>query len=87
VAGASSFGLFAVGAIFPVVPLFVLSGDSALYACIALSGAALFLIGAGTSLFTGRGVLFSGMRQLLVGMAAAGVTFGLGRLIGVSISG
>jgi vacuolar iron transporter family protein len=38
-------------------------------------------------LFTGRGVLFSGVRQLLVGLAAAGVTFGLGRLIGVSISG
>lgn len=87
VAGASSFGLFAVGAIFPVAPLFVLSGDPALYACITLSGAALFLIGAGTSLFTGRGILFSGTRQLLVGMAAAGVTFGLGRLIGVSISG
>jgi VIT1/CCC1 family predicted Fe2+/Mn2+ transporter len=87
VAGASSFGLFAVGAIFPVAPLFVLSGEPALYASIALSGVALFLIGVGTSLFTGRGLLFSGARQLLIGMAAAGITFGLGRLIGVSISG
>jgi VIT1/CCC1 family predicted Fe2+/Mn2+ transporter len=48
---------------------------------------ALFLIGAGTSLFTGRGVLFSGARQLVVGLAAAGVTFGVGRLIGVAVAG
>ena len=48
---------------------------------------ALFLIGAGTSLFTGRSVWFSGVRQLLVGLAAAGVTFGIGRLIGVAVAG
>ena len=51
------------------------------------SAVALFLIGAGTSLFTGRGVLFSGARQLVVGLAAAGVTFGVGRLIGVAVAG
>ena len=56
-------------------------------ASLAASGAALFLIGAGTTLFTGRGVWFSGMRQLLVGFAAAGATYGLGRLIGVAVSG
>jgi VIT1/CCC1 family predicted Fe2+/Mn2+ transporter len=48
---------------------------------------ALFAIGAGTSLLTRRGVFFSGLRQLLIGLAAAGVTFGVGRLIGVAISG
>ena len=47
----------------------------------------MLLIGAGTSLFTGRGVWFSGMRQLVVGLAAAGVTFGIGKLIGVAIAG
>jgi vacuolar iron transporter family protein len=44
-------------------------------------------IGAGTTLFTGRGALFSGVRQLAIGLGAAAVTFGLGRLIGVSIGG
>ena len=44
-------------------------------------------IGAGTSLFTGRGLLFSGARQLLIGYAAAGVTFAIGRLVGVSLGG
>jgi VIT1/CCC1 family predicted Fe2+/Mn2+ transporter len=45
------------------------------------------LIGAGTALFTGRGIMFSGARQLAVGLAAAGVTFGLGKLIGVAVPG
>ena len=36
---------------------------------------------------TGRSVAFSGMRQLLVGFAAAGVTFALGKLIGIAITG
>ena len=58
----------------------------AMIASLAASGAALFLIGAGTTLFTGRGVLPSGMRQLLVGFAAAGVTFGVGKLIGVTVT-
>ena len=55
-AAASSFGLFAVGAIFPVAPFFWLSGMPALLASLAASGVALILIGAGTSLFTGRGL-------------------------------
>ena len=59
----------------------------ALAASLAASGVALFLIGAGTSLFTGRGIWFSGVRQLIVGLAAAGVTFGIGRLIGVAVAG
>jgi vacuolar iron transporter family protein len=86
-AGATSFMLFTVGAIFPVAPYFALAGVPALAASLAASSVALLLIGAGTSLFTGRGVWFSGMRQLVVGLAAAGVTFGIGKLIGVAIAG
>jgi VIT1/CCC1 family predicted Fe2+/Mn2+ transporter len=87
IAAGTSFLLFALGAIFPVAPYFTLAGIPALIASLAASGVALFLIGAGTSLFTGRNVLFSGVRQLLVGLAAAGVTFGIGRLIGVAVTG
>jgi VIT1/CCC1 family predicted Fe2+/Mn2+ transporter len=86
-AAATSFMLFTMGAIFPVAPYFVLAGMPALAASVAASGVALLLIGAGTSLFTGRGVWFSGVRQLVVGLAAAGVTFGIGKLIGVAIAG
>jgi vacuolar iron transporter family protein len=85
-AAGTSFLLFAVGAIFPVAPYFALAGMPAIIASLVASGVALFLIGAGTTLFTGRGVLPSGVRQLLVGFAAAGVTYGVGRLIGVAVT-
>ena len=87
IAAASSFILFAVGAIFPVAPFFLLAGTNAVAASIVLSGAALLLIGVGTTFFTGRGALFSGMRQLPVGFAAAGVTFAIGHVIGVAVTG
>jgi VIT1/CCC1 family predicted Fe2+/Mn2+ transporter len=84
-AAAVSFLLFALGASFPVAPFFVLHGAPAVIAALILSGAAMGTIGAATSLFTGRGVVFSAARQLLVGYLAAGVTFGVGRLVGVAV--
>jgi vacuolar iron transporter family protein len=86
-AAAASFCLFAIGAIFPVAPYFVLGGDAALMASLGLSALALALIGAGTSLFTGRHVAFSAMRQILIGLVAAGITFAIGRAVGVSLGG
>jgi vacuolar iron transporter family protein len=86
-AGGTSFGLFSLGAIFPVAPFFFLGGTAALLASLAASGVALLLIGGGTSLFTGRSLPFSAARQLLIGFAAAGITYGIGRLVGVSIGG
>ncbi len=86
-AASTSFLLFAVGAVFPVAPYFELAGLPAIIASLLASGMALFLIGAGTTLFTGRVVVLSGTRQLLVGFAAAGVTFGIGKLIGIAVTG
>ena len=86
-AAAVSFGLFALGALFPVAPLALLDGRPALVGAIASSAAALFAIGAATSLFTGRHPLFAGSRQLAIGLGAAAITYGLGRLIGVNLGG
>jgi VIT1/CCC1 family predicted Fe2+/Mn2+ transporter len=85
-AAGTSFFLFAAGAIVPVAPFFGLAGMSAVLLSVALSALGLFALGAGTSLFTGRGWVFSGIRQLAVGLAAALVTYAIGRLIGVAIS-
>ncbi len=85
-AAITSFFLFFVGAISPVAPFLFLSGTPAIVISLAASGFALFVIGAAITLLTGRGVLYSGLRQLLIGMAAAGVTFGIGHLIGISVS-
>ena len=84
-AAGTSFVLFAVGAIFPVAPFFFLSGFTAVLASLVSAGFALALVGAGTSLFTGRGLLFSATRQLAIGYAAALVTYGIGRLAGIAL--
>ena len=86
-AAISSFLLFAVGAIFPVTPFFWLEGSTAIIASLAFSSIALVLIGTGTSLFTGRGVFASSIRQLAIGLASAALTYGVGRLVGVTLAG
>ena len=82
----SSFVSFAAGAVVPVLPWLVASGTAAVAWSVALSAVALLLVGAGISLLTGRSVAWSAGRQLLVGGLAAAATFGIGRLIGVSVS-
>ena len=86
-AAATSFVLFAAGAIVPVLPFLFWSGTTAALASVAFSAVALFAIGVAITLLTGRNPLFSGARQLLFGLAAAALTFLVGRLIGVSIAG
>ncbi len=85
-AAGTSFVLFAVGAIIPVLPLFFLRGGAAIAACVVAGSLGLFLIGSLTTLFTGRSFIFSGTRQLTIGLGAAAVTFFIGHWIGVSIS-
>lgn len=87
VAAITSFCLFAMGAIIPVIPFLFLRGWSAVGGSLFLSAIALFLIGAGITLLTGRSVLYSGVRQIVFGFGAAAITYGVGRLIGVSIAG
>jgi VIT1/CCC1 family predicted Fe2+/Mn2+ transporter len=86
-AAITSFILFAVGAIIPVIPFIFLSGLMAVVVSVMLSTIGLFVIGAAITLFTGRTVLFSGGRQVIFGLAAAALTYGVGRLVGVSLAG
>ncbi|KAB1196449.1 MULTISPECIES: VIT1/CCC1 family protein [Haloferax] len=86
-AAGASFVLFALGAIVPVLPFFLLTGFTAIGASLILSALALFVIGAGITLLTGRSVLYSGFRQVGIGLAAAILTYGIGTLIGVTLVG
>lgn len=86
-AAVTSFLLFALGAIIPVLPFFFTGGNRAVTASLVMSAVGLFGIGSGISLFTGRGTLFSGLRQMLFGLLAAAVTYGVGWLMGVSLAG
>jgi len=86
-AAGGSFAAFAIGAAIPVIPYVLATESTAFVAAIVLSVAGLFAVGAGVSLLTGRGALFSGGRQVLIGAAAATVTYLVGLAIGVSVAG
>jgi VIT1/CCC1 family predicted Fe2+/Mn2+ transporter len=81
-AAGSSFMLFAAGAMVPVLPFTFLHGRTATLASLGASAAGLFVIGLAITLFTRQGVLFTGMRQLVFGLGAAGITFAVGHAIG-----
>jgi VIT1/CCC1 family predicted Fe2+/Mn2+ transporter len=87
VAAGTSMLLFALGALIPVWPFMFLTGTTAILAAIASGSVGLCLIGTAIAVFTGRSALYSAGRQLLLGLLAAGATFGIGRLIGVAIAG
>jgi len=80
-----SFFLFAFGALFPMLPYLFWTGTLAIVMSLVISAVGLFIIGAAITLMTGKSVMFSGTRQVLVGIAAAGLTYGIGKLIGVSV--
>jgi vacuolar iron transporter family protein len=81
----TSFFLFTFGALFPILPYFFLSGTTAIIISLIVSAIGLFIIGAAITLMTGRSVWFSGTRQVIVGVAAALLTYGVGKIIGVSV--
>src|SRR5437870_11800511 len=64
-AAATSFSLFTIGAIVPVIPFVVLSGTTAIVVSILASSVMLFAIGAVITVFTGRPVLSTGIRQIV----------------------
>jgi VIT1/CCC1 family predicted Fe2+/Mn2+ transporter len=86
-AAISSFCLFACGALFPVAPYFFLGGHAAMLASACSTAAGLALIGIGTSLFTGRSMLFSIARQFGITAAAAAITYAVGHMLGVVLTG
>lgn len=85
-AAITSFALFAFGAAVPVAPFFFARGGAAIASAIILSACALGTIGVATSMFNGRTAVFSATRQIVIGCAAAAVTYGVGALLGVSLT-
>jgi VIT1/CCC1 family predicted Fe2+/Mn2+ transporter len=85
-AAATSFALFSIGAIVPVIAFLWLQGLPAIVTSLVASALALCVIGVLTSLFNGRSPWFSAARQAVFGVAAAAVTYAIGSLLGVSLS-
>lgn len=83
-AAASSFATFAVGALVPLLPYLFASGASAAVQSLLASLAALFSVGSLTARLGGRPSWKGGLRMLVIGGTAAGLTFGIGSLFGVT---
>ena len=81
----TSFVLFALGAIIPLVPFLFTSGYLAIGLSAACSAVGLFMLGAAITLFTNKPIFYSGMRQVMFGFIAAAAVFLVGHLIGVQL--
>jgi VIT1/CCC1 family predicted Fe2+/Mn2+ transporter len=81
-----SFVSFAAGAVVPLAPFLFSTGNLALALAIGLASLSLFGVGAMLSLFTGRSAAWGGLRMLAIGAAAGAATWGIGRLLGVSLA-
>lgn len=84
VAAGASFALFTAGAIVPVTPFAITSGDAAVVISLLASGLSLLGLGAAITLLTGRHAWRSALRQLAIGFGAAAVTYGGGYLLGAA---
>ena len=80
-----SFVAFAIGASLPLAPFLLTRGTLAIAISVVVALTALFLVGAAVSLLTGRSAIFSGLRQVAIGGAAAGVTYLVGSMIGIQV--
>jgi VIT1/CCC1 family predicted Fe2+/Mn2+ transporter len=85
-AAAVSFVAFAVGAILPLIPWFFTEGAAAVVGSIIIGAVSALVLGGVIGSFTGRGVVRTALRQLIAAAVAAGVTFSVGALLGVSTS-
>jgi VIT1/CCC1 family predicted Fe2+/Mn2+ transporter len=86
-AAISSFLMFALGALLPLVPFFFGSGHGAEVAAALIAAVAVATVGALTSFLTGRSPIYSALRMLAIGAAATLVTYWIGHLIGASVTG
>jgi VIT1/CCC1 family predicted Fe2+/Mn2+ transporter len=85
-AAASSMIAFAAGAFVVVLPYLIGGGTSAFVAALVAALVAMFAVGAGIGALNGRSAPRSGLRQVVVGALAVAVTYGVGNLIGTTVS-
>ncbi len=85
VAAGTSLVLFAAGAVVPLLPFLLIGGGPAIPAAAAISGVAIFGLGAGITSLTGLNPILAGLRQLAFAAAAAAITYGIGAVVGTVV--
>lgn len=85
-AAISSFALFALGALAPIMPwLLGMDGLAAIAFAVILTGIGGLFVGGYTAKSSGKNIVYGAVRQLLIIAFAAAVTYGVGHLFGVAI--
>ena len=84
-AAVSSLSAFSLGAVVPVIPFIIASGNDAIIGSALAAGGALVTVGAGLAWMSGISPVRGGLRMLLLGAAAAAITFGIGSAVGLSL--
>jgi VIT1/CCC1 family predicted Fe2+/Mn2+ transporter len=84
-AALTSFILFAIGAVIPLLPFLLLNNFHPVLVSLCISTLGMFFLGAVITFYTGKSIWYSGFRQILFGLAAAGLVYWIGRLIGSMI--
>ncbi len=83
----SSLVAFAIGAVVVIVPYLFVGGTAAFVGAVALALVAMAAVGGGIGVLNGRPPWRSALRQVVAGTLAAGITYGVGALIGTSVVG
>jgi len=83
-AAVSSFVSFVAGALVPLVPWFLSRGTAATIASVVLTLVAALVVGVALGLFTGRSWVRPTLRQLVITVVPATITFAIGSAVGLS---
>ena len=84
IAAGSSFAMFAIGAIVPLIPY--LLGHESLWLGLAFGGLGLLIAGGVAARFTRKSMWVAALRQLAFGAIAIAATYVVGTLVGTAIS-
>jgi VIT1/CCC1 family predicted Fe2+/Mn2+ transporter len=85
-AAVSSFLMFCLGALIPLLPFLFAGGRTGTIMSATLTGLSLLIVGVLTARLTGRSKWLSSIRQFVIGMSAALVTYVVGLAVGVSVA-
>jgi VIT1/CCC1 family predicted Fe2+/Mn2+ transporter len=85
-AATSSFVAFAGGAAVPLVPYIFLAGNSAMLAALVLAIVVMMTVGGLTAQLSRRSPVYGALRALAIGAVTTGVTYVVGRIVGVAVT-
>lgn len=85
-AAISSFVAFACGAAVPLLPYILFGGATAMLLSLALAGLVMMTVGGITANLSQRHPVLGAGRALLIGAVATGITYIVGRVVGVAVT-